>query len=158
VPAAPPDRPLEAALVAVRAVALLARHGVRSRIDDAVGFATRHLVVLLRHDSTGVDLDLSLAWSDFEHAALAARSQRTFGRVRLPMATARSLVVYKAIAGRPRDLQDVEALVALHDLPPEPLRAEVEALAAVAGAPELLDGFDAAVARAFGSKPPPRKR
>jgi hypothetical protein len=63
----------------------LAAFSIVPRIDDALGFAEANLVVLLRHQESGVDLDVSLAWSAFEHDALAASTLTSFGRVRAPM-------------------------------------------------------------------------
>lgn len=95
-------------------LATLAKFAIVPRIADAVAFAETNLVLLLRHRETGVDLDLSLAWSTFEHDALATSTITSFGRVRAPMCTPESLVVFKAIAGRPKDVEDAEALLALY--------------------------------------------
>ena len=53
----------------------LARHDIVPRIPDAAAFAQANLVLLARHAPTGVDLDVSQAWSSFEHEALAARER-----------------------------------------------------------------------------------
>ncbi len=82
---------------------VLARHRIVPRIDDASAFATQNLVLLVRHEPTGVDLDVSLAWSLFEHEALDASTDERFGAVRVPMASAEDLVVFKVLAARPRD-------------------------------------------------------
>jgi hypothetical protein len=59
------------------------------------------------------------------------------------------LVVFKAIAGRARDLDDIEALLVLYpDVDVARARRRVAELAELAAAPELVDGFDAAVRRA----------
>jgi hypothetical protein len=92
----------------------LERWQIVPRIADAEAFARESMVILLRHSPSGVDIDLSLAWSLFESEALDSREQARFGRVSVPTARAEDLVIYKQIASRPRDLQDVETLLALY--------------------------------------------
>ena len=121
----------------------LGRHRISPRIDDAITFAEENLVLLLRHEPTGVDLDVSFAWSGFEHEALDARTVVSFGRVRAPMVTPDDLLVFKAIAGRPKDAQDAEALLALYPaLDLARARRRVRELAALAEAPELATQFE----------------
>lgn len=130
----------------------LERHEIIPRIPNASTFARENLVLLARHAPTGVDLDVSLAWSTFEHDAIEAAERTAFGSVQVPMSTAEDLVVFKAIAGRPRDIDDAESLLVLHPrIDVERARGRVAELAALADAPELLDGFDAFVARARGN-------
>jgi hypothetical protein len=132
-----------------RLLSLLEREDIIPRIEDAETFARANLVLLLEHQPTRVELDLSLAWSAFEQAAIAAASSCRFGRVTAPMARAEDLLVFKGIAGRPKDLEDIETLLALHpSLDAEHARARLAPLVELAEAPELLDGFDQAVARA----------
>jgi hypothetical protein len=134
--------------VAVRAVLMtLRRHQIVPRIADAEAFAATNLVLLVRHRPTEVDLDLSLGWTHFEHEALAARAATRFGKVSVPMAGVDDLIVFKAIAGRPRDIDDAVTLLALYphiDMPR--VRARVHALARAAEAPELERGLDQIVA------------
>lgn len=126
----------------------LAAFSILPRIDDAVSFAEANLVLLLRHQESGVDLDVSLAWSGFEHEALSTSTMTSFGRVRAPMCTAESLVVFKAIAGRPKDIEDAEALLTLHpDIDRERARRRVAELSVLAEAPELLDAFERLLGR-----------
>jgi hypothetical protein len=126
----------------------LAAFSIFPRIDDALSFAEANLVLLLRHQESGVDLDVSLAWSAFEHDALASSTLTSFGRVRAPMCTAESLVVFKAIAGRPKDTEDAEALLALHpNIDRERARRRVAELSELAEAPELLAAFDRLLVR-----------
>jgi hypothetical protein len=103
----------------------------------------------MRHVPSEVDLDLSLAWTSFEREALDQRRFIAFGEVRAPMATVEALLVFKAIAGRSRDDDDVLALLNLYpsvDL--ADVRRRVAELAALADAPDLVDRFDALVGQA----------
>lgn len=141
------------------AIKALKRHQIAPRITDAEAFAATNLVLLMRHRPTEVDLDLSLGWTAFEHEALAARAATRFGKVSAPMASVDDLVVFKAIAGRPRDIDDAVTLLTLYphiDL--SRVRARVRTLALAAEAPELERGLEqivAAVAAALphGSQP-----
>ncbi len=92
----------------------LARAGVVARISDAVAFAAESQVLLLRHAETGVDVDVSLAWLPFELEAIAAAGPAKVGGTTLQVAQPEDLVIYKAIAWRPQDQQDVERLLVLH--------------------------------------------
>jgi hypothetical protein len=92
----------------------LAKHQIVARIDDAERFASESLVLLLKHQSTGVEFDVSMAWTDFEQEAIAAASITSFGSVEAPMARPEDLIVFKAIAGRPKDIEDATALFVLY--------------------------------------------
>jgi hypothetical protein len=130
---------------------LLARRSIVPRIDDALEFAQENLVLLLRHRPTGVDLDVSFAWSGFEHEALAAATITDFGKVRAPMCAPADLIVFKAIANRAKDVDDATALLDLYpkiDL--AKVRKRVAELSALAEAPEVLHAFDAMTDRARG--------
>ncbi|MEN9581710.1 MAG: hypothetical protein RJA70_4719 [Pseudomonadota bacterium] len=119
------------------------KHAIVPRIANALTFAEANLVLLLRHESTGVDLDVSFAWSTFEQDALAASTLTQFGSVRAPMCTAEDLVVFKAIAGRPKDIEDAEALLILYpDIDRVRVRTCVGELAALADEPEMLKALD----------------
>ncbi|HEX3597630.1 MAG TPA: nucleotidyl transferase AbiEii/AbiGii toxin family protein [Polyangiaceae bacterium] len=132
-----------------KVVEALRSHGIAPRIDDALSFARVNLVLLVRHEPTGVDLDVSFGWSAFEHEALATCTLTKFGSVRIPVCTPENLVVFKAIAGRPKDAEDAEALLALYpEIDIARVRKRVAELSALAEAPELLTGFDTLAAAA----------
>lgn len=134
---------------AVRLEALfdaLARSEIVPRQANARAFAEANLVLLVRHVPTEVDLDVSTAWTPFERDALAAATPTRFGAVHAPMARVEDLIVYKAMAARSRDIDDIVALLTLHpDVDLAPARRRVEQLAELAEAPELVAKFDALV-------------
>ena len=92
----------------------LAVAGITPRIPDAEAFAAESQVLLMRHAASGVEVDVSCAWLSFELEAIAAARRESIAGVSLPIAQPEDLVIYKAIAWRPQDQQDVERLLVLH--------------------------------------------
>ena len=84
------------------------------RINDVLEFADANQVLLLRHEPSGVDVDVSIAWLAFELEAIAASDRLEIAGVRVHVARAEDLVIYKAVAFRPQDQQDIERLLTLH--------------------------------------------
>lgn len=131
-----------------RLASVLADHGIHPRVADAQAFARANLVYLARHAETGVDLDISLAWSGFEHEALAARTHAAFGHVTVPMARTEDLIVLKVVAGRPQDLSDVQSLLLLSpDIDLDRVRRRTRELSTLAEAPEIGDQLEALITR-----------
>jgi hypothetical protein len=127
---------------------LLARKRIVPRIDDAEAFVRESMVLLLRHDPTGVELDVSFAWTVFEHDAIEASTDATYGNVVAPMARAEDLVVLKAMAARPVDIEDASALLLMHkDIDLDRVRRRLGELAAMADEPALLAGLEQVIKR-----------
>lgn len=103
-PAVAPDRALE----------ILQRQAIGPRIEDAAEFAKRHHVLLLRHEPTGVPLDVTFAWLSFEQEAIRAGEECDYAGVRIRVPRPEDLVIYKLAGARPRDLDDAEKLLLLH--------------------------------------------
>lgn len=134
-----------------------ARFRIEPRIDDAATFARENLVLLLRHRPTGVDLDVSLAWTSFEHEALASATLVCFGTVRVPMATPEALVVFKSLAARPQDLEDATTLLLLHpDIDIARVRQTVHTLALAAEEPEVDRALETVIAARDATAAQPR--
>jgi hypothetical protein len=124
-------------------IGVLRKHQIVPRIDDAETFAATNLVLLVRHQPTEVDLDLSFGWTTFEHEALAARATMRYGHVAAPMAGVEELLVFKAMAARSRDIDDAVTLLTLNpriDL--SHVRRRIATLAELAEAPELMLGLE----------------
>ena len=68
-----------------------------------------------------MDLDVSLAWLPFELDAIGRSEVIDYAGVAIRVPRPDDLVIYKLVAARPRDLDDVERLLLLHgaslDLP-----------------------------------------
>jgi predicted nucleotidyltransferase len=92
----------------------LQRYGIAPRISDAVAFAEENQVLLMRHEASRVDVDVSRAWLPFELEALAAADYESLGGVEIVIAQPEDLIIFKAVAWRPQDQQDVERLLAIY--------------------------------------------
>jgi len=97
-----------------RLAAALAQQDILPRIEGAVEFARSRHIFLAEHRPSGVPIDVSLAWLPFEEEAIAAAEVREFAGVRTRVARPEDLVIYKMVAARPRDLDDIENLLAVH--------------------------------------------
>ncbi|MFM8532427.1 MAG: nucleotidyltransferase [Acidimicrobiia bacterium] len=117
---------------------------LQARIDDPIGFAEANHVVLLRHQSSNVDVDLSIAWLPFEREAIDSAQPVTIADLQIPVARPEDLIVYKAVAFRPQDQQDIERLLALYrdDIDLNRVRGLVRQFAEALEDPERLNEFD----------------
>lgn len=128
-------------------ITALAKRRIAPRIPDAQRFASENLVLLLRHIPSGADLDLSFAWTAFEHEAIRAATIEPFGAATAPMARPEDLIVFKIIANRGKDLDDVAALLALYpSLDLHRVRARVRELASLADADEAPAVLESVIA------------
>jgi hypothetical protein len=131
------------------AVAVLSRHEIVPRVEDAIAFARQRQVLLLRHVPSGTPLDLSLAWLSFEIEAIERADRLDLGGVEAPVATTDDLLIYKAIAWRPRDREDIERLMAAgHAIDLARVQATVELLSDALEEPERAIRFADLVRRA----------
>jgi hypothetical protein len=113
------------------------------RIPELLEFARRNRVLLLRHEKSGVEIDISLAGVPFELEAIARAKKTKVGRLKLPVATPEDLIVMKAIAHRPNDLTDIHSLLDVHpNLDVAHIRKWVDEFAQVLEMPELYEDID----------------
>ncbi|MBL9013430.1 MAG: nucleotidyltransferase [Myxococcales bacterium] len=132
----------------------LGQVGIVPRISDAIAFAEENQVLLMKHAASGVEIDVSRAWLPFELEALAAAQQESLGGVRIAITQPEDLIIFKAVAWRPVDQQDVERLLVLHgnriDL--ERIRRHVKELGDALEIDRLRD-LDALVRRVVKQSP-----
>ncbi len=83
----------------------------RPRIPDALEFARQHRVLLLETEN-GVPIDISLGIFGYEEEAWEHSKEMEFAGIgRLRLISAEDLIVHKCVAGRPRDVEDVESIL-----------------------------------------------
>jgi len=120
-----------------------ARFRLVPRVEDPAGFARETRILLLRHQPSAVDIDVSLGMLAFE-ADLVARAVTTdIAGARAPVATPEDLIVMKAVAGRPQDIVDIEGLLKRHpDLDLDRVREHVRQFAEQLEMPEIADTLE----------------
>lgn len=116
--------------------------GILPRMDDPLAFAAESRVLLLRHDASFVDLDVMLGSIPFEERLVANAIRMRVARVTLPVARAEDLIVMKAIAGRPRDLADIEGLLDAQPIDKEFVREQVRRFAELLDRPDLATDLE----------------
>jgi len=87
------------------------QEGFVPRIQDAEDFARRHRVLLLRHRASGINVDISLGMLPFEEEAVERSVVYQIGELSLRLPTPEDLIIFKAVAHRPQDLLDIQALI-----------------------------------------------
>lgn len=70
------------------------------------------LLLPLAHRETGIKVDLALAMSGFDQAAIKESTIADIGAGPTPIVSAEYLVVMKQLASRPRDLDDISKIIA----------------------------------------------
>ncbi len=135
------------------------RVGLVPRVDDAARFAERHGVLLMKHAGSGTEVDISLGALPFEAEMIRRAVTMEVAGIRFPVPTAEDFVVMKAVARRPVDLADIEAVLAAN---PETdlrrVRRWVRRFADVLKAPEMLDDLEKAIRRVRELMPRRRSR
>jgi hypothetical protein len=112
--------------------------GLVPRLSDVETFARRHRVVLLRHEESGIDVDIALGLLPFEVETVERSQMFTAGMISIRLPTPEDLIILKAVAHRPQDMLDIESIVANQSaLDQDRIRFWVQQFADLLQMPEL---------------------
>jgi len=75
-------------------------------VEDAGAFVRRTMVLPCREETSGIRIDLIFAQSGYGQEALRRVQRVPFGATEVCFASTEDVIIYKVIAGRPRDLED----------------------------------------------------
>jgi hypothetical protein len=102
----------------------------------------------MRHAESGINIDVTFGRLSFEHTAIDNSEIHDIDGLRVRLPRVEDLLIMKAIARRPKDLQDIEGPLAAH---PEAdlvaVRRWVGEFATAMSMSDMLDDFDKVVAR-----------
>jgi hypothetical protein len=122
--------------------------GFLARIDNALAFARRSRVLLVRHQPSGVDIDISLAALPFEEESIAQVRWTKTGKILLPLPTPENLIIMKAVAHRPQDMADIDALLEANPkVNFRRIRRWVKEFSSALGAPDILSDLESLLRR-----------
>ena len=119
-------------------IATCSNEGLTPRFSEAETFARKHRVLLLQHDSSKINVDISLGILPFETEMVDRGQAITVGGIQARLPTPEDLIIMKAIAHRPKDLSDISSIAAVHpNLDKERIRVWVEEFGEVLNNPGL---------------------
>jgi hypothetical protein len=94
----------------------------------------------LRHVPTETDIDVSLGILPFEEEMVERGSVKTFANLSIRLPTPEDLVIMKAIAHRPKDLEDIRTVAENYpNLDVQRIEEWVKAFGEVMETPDLWD-------------------
>jgi hypothetical protein len=110
------------------------------RIQNAEEFARKNRILLLRHVPTEIDIDVSLGILPFEEEMVERGSVKIFANLSIRLPTPEDLVIMKAIAHRPKDLEDIRTVAENYpSLDVRRIEEWVKAFGEVMETPDLWD-------------------
>ena len=119
-------------------IEVAAQEGMVGRVADAEAFARKNRVLLLLHESSGIKIDISLGILPFEAEMIERGQEVLVMYIQLRLPTPEDLIIMKAVAHRPKDIGDIQAIVASHpNLDKERIRFWVEQFGNALDSPDL---------------------
>ncbi|MFZ2655808.1 MAG: nucleotidyl transferase AbiEii/AbiGii toxin family protein [Victivallales bacterium] len=84
----------------------------KTLVNDPMAFARDTNVLLLQDTETGIRIDLIFTFIEFERKAIDEAVEIEFKGEKIRNVSLENLIVYKMLAGRERDKEDVEMILA----------------------------------------------
>lgn len=85
--------------------------GIEPRISNADEFARKNRVLLLQHTPTETNIDISLGIMPFEEEMVERGIVQSTATLSVRLPSPEDLIIMKAVAHRPKDLEDIRTIV-----------------------------------------------
>jgi hypothetical protein len=130
-------------------VEALEHHGFQSRFDDPAIIAEGRVLPFV-HRPTSLPVDVVLAGPGLEDEFFARAAVHDFDGVAVPIVEISDLIVMKVLADRPKDIEDVIALLKIQEASIDltRVRRTLRMLESALGQSDLIPALDAALAHA----------
>lgn len=116
------------------------------RYGDPLTFSVRTRMLLLTHDPSGVDIDLSFGALPFERELIDQATSVAVSDFIVKVATPEDLIITKAVASRPKDIADIDLIVSVRkELDWQRIRYWVRQFADVLEMPEINENLERAL-------------
>lgn len=96
---------------AERVLAVVKKLKFRILVDDVDDFISRTMVLPVSDDRSGIRIDLIFSNSSYEKSAIERGVAVNIGGVPVRFASLEDVIIHKIIAGRPRDIEDIKAIL-----------------------------------------------
>ncbi len=117
-----------------------AQVGLVPRLAEAETFARQNRVLLLKHRDSQINVDILLGMLPFEVEAVERATEYDLGQISLRLPSPEDLIILKAVAHRPKDIEDIRAIIATHpDLDRPRIEFWLTQFAEALNMPELWD-------------------
>lgn len=138
-------------------IGALAEAGFELRSGDVAGLVETTRVLPFVHRASRIPVDVVLAGPGLEDQFFAGVEERLIGQAHVPVVAAEDLVTMKVLAGRPRDLDDVAAIIRARrgNLDLGRIRATLGLLEGALDRRDLRSELDRLVILASRAEPPP---
>lgn len=114
--------------------------GIFPRISDAESFAKKKRMILLTHEVSNTNIDISLGLLPFEQEMVARSSRHNIKEISLQLPSPEDLIISKAVAHRAIDLLDIRGIIqSQKDLDKERIEDWVKQFAELLEKPELWE-------------------
>jgi len=92
-------------------VAIVDRLCLKYLTDDVDDFVKETMVLPVIDQKSGIRIDFIFSYSPYERQAIERARNIPFGSTEIKFAALEDVVIHKMIAERPRDIEDVEAIL-----------------------------------------------
>jgi len=124
------------------------RAGFAPRARDPLEFAQQTRVLLLRHQASGIDIDVILGATSFENEVIQRSTVAQLHGLSIPLPTPEDLIVLKWLAHRDQDVLDVHGILDAHpNLNTAAVKSTLSSLAEYVDDFDIAAEFDALLAR-----------
>ncbi|OIN97252.1 hypothetical protein AUJ66_03915 [Candidatus Desantisbacteria bacterium CG1_02_38_46] len=126
-------------------------YGLLPRIKNVLEFVQKNRVILLKHKDSGINIDLSLGLIPFEFEVLNHAHPFKIGNIVLYLPTPEDLIIMKAVAHRPQDLEDIRSILEVNlNIDFKRIKYWVKEFAKVLEMPEIFDDLKKLISHAGG--------
>jgi len=87
---------------------------IQPRVPDAAEFGRKNRVLLLRHVPSNINVDITLGILQFEEEMVARSGVQSVSSLSVRLPTPEDLIIMKALANRPKDLEDIRTIIDKH--------------------------------------------
>ncbi|WP_376793234.1 nucleotidyl transferase AbiEii/AbiGii toxin family protein [Thermoflexus sp.] len=126
--------------------------GLRPLIAEIEAFVRKTWVLPTLDEETGLRVDFIFSWTSYERLAIARARTIPISGYLVRFATPEDVIIHKALAGRPRDWEDIRAILRKQSIDSEEIRRWLSAFSEALGR-DLLSPFERICAEESEGRP-----